>query len=243
MSEMPLFYRRPVPLSAQRHAEWRLKPGDLGFAAQASAVPVLADEFAAASRCYPLLFSAEDAMPLVLLGLERRNLFVEDGEWEKDRYIPAYVRRYPFVFVSTTEPDGFALAVDADSGRIAESGSEGVALFEAGEPAGIAKQALEFCGRFTGEHRATQAFCAELRSRGLLVKRDAGATLANGRRLQVSGFEVVDPERFGALPEDIVVGWHRKGWLGLVHFHLASLARFADLLSRQNVADAARTAP
>ena len=242
MSELPLFYRQPVPLSAQRHGEWRLMPGDLGFSAEANAVAIVIEEFASASRFYPVLFSAHDATPLVLLGLERRNLFVDNGEWENGHYVPAYVRRYPFVFVRAADPDGFALAIDADSGRIAESGSDGVALFEDGQPAEITRRALDFCGRFTGEHRATQAFCAELKARGLLVKRDAGATLPNGRRLQVSGFEVVDPERFGALPEETVVDWHRKGWLGLIHFHLASLARFADLLSRQSAADAARTA-
>lgn len=234
MTELPLFYQRPVPLSTQRHAAWRLKPGNLDFAAPCTALPVVTDEFAPASRSYLLLFSAQDAMPLVLLGLERRNLFVEGGEWAKEHYVPAYVRRYPFVFVRTPDQDGYALAIDADSGRVAESGDEGVALFEGEQPSALTRQALEFCSRFTGEHLATQAFAQALKTHGLLASRDASVTLPGGRRLNVTGFEVVDAEKFAALPEDVIVEWHRKGWLALVHFHMASLSRFSELLSRQS---------
>ena len=66
-----------------------------------------------------------------------------------------------------------------------------------------------------------------------MVDRRADAALPNGRKLSVSGFQVVDPKRFAELSEGKVVTWHRNGWLGLVHFHLASLERFADLLGRQ----------
>jgi hypothetical protein len=239
MTELPLFYRRPVPLSTHRHAEWRLKPGNLDFAAQCTALPVVTDEFAPASRSYPLLFSAQDAMPLVLLGLERRNLFVEDGEWAQDHYVPAYVRRYPFVFVRTPDPEGYALAIDADSGRVVEAGDEGVALFDGDQPSTLTRQALEFCSRFTGEHLATQAFSQALKSNGLLASRDASVTMPGGRRLNVTGFDVVDAEKFSALPEEVVVEWHRKGWLALVHFHMASLSRFGELLSRQGAHPAA----
>ncbi len=55
-------------------------------------------------------------------------------------------------------------------------------------------------------------------------------------KLAVAGFQVVDPKRFAELPEEKVITWHRNGWLGLVHFHLASLERFADLLAPSGTA-------
>lgn len=55
----------------------------------------------------------------------------------------------------------------------------------------------------------------------------------SGRRLSVSRVQVVDPRRFCELSEQTVIAWHRNGGLALVHFHLASLERFADLLARQ----------
>lgn len=238
----PLFYRRPAPLSAQAHAQWRLKDGDLAFAAGTNAVPLVIGEFAPASRSYPIVFAAEDAAPLALLGLERDNLFVADGQWSESHYVPAYVRRYPFVFIRTGNPQGFALAIDEDSDRIVREGEEGVGLFHDDAATALTRQALEFCSLFTGEHQATQAFAAALRSQGLLTARNADATLPGGRKLALTGFQVVDAQMFAALPEQIVVDWHRKGWLWLVNLHLASLDRFADLFSRQGRVETSRSA-
>lgn len=245
---LPLFYREPQPLSSSVHAAWRLKDGDLGFAAEAPYVPIVIGELAAASRDYPIVFAAGDAQPIAVLGLERRNLFVEDGQWDRDAYIPAYVRRYPFGFIATVNPDGFALAIDAASDRVAQSGDDGAALFEDGKPSELTKQALSFCDAFGREVDATKLFAAALREKDLLIDRRADATLPDGRKLGLEGFQIVDAEKFAKLEDEIVLAWHRQGLLPLVHFHLASLERFSGLLSRQGrlgapfEADAAETA-
>lgn len=239
----PMFYRRPVPLSSQTHAAWRLKGGDAAFAGETNAVPLMVGEFASAARSYPIVFGANDTAPVALLGLQRSNLFVSNGKWSEGHYIPAYVRRYPFVFVQMSSPEGFALAIDADSERVVSEGTEGVALFENGAPADVTKQALEFCRSFTGEHRATRAFVEGLRASGLMTARHADVTLPAGRKLSLSGFEIVDEKKFAALTDNVVVEWHRKGWLGLVTLHLASLARFTDLLSLQSAREGAAAQP
>lgn len=41
---------------------------------------------------------------------------------------------------------------------------------------------------------------------------------------------VWDREKFASLPEAIVIDWHKKGWLALVHHHFALLERFQHLL-------------
>lgn len=236
----PLFYRHPTALSSIAHASWKLRDGDFDFAAQVNSVPVVVGEFAVASRTYPIVFAGTDAAPLALLGLEQENLFVNKGEWSADKYVPAYVRRYPFVFMHTTNPDGFALAIDTGSGRVAQDGAEGVPLFQDNQPAEVVRQAMQFCGAFTAEHQATRDFSEQLRSHDLLMDRQADVTLPNGRKLALQGFQVVDAEKFSALPEAVVIEWHRKGWLGLVHFHLASLGRFTDLLSKQGERESSR---
>ena len=236
-----MFYRRPVPLSSQSHADWRLKGGDTAFAAGTNAVPLMVGEFASAAHSYPIVFTANDAAPIALLGLQASNLFVSNGKWSEGRYIPAYVRRYPFVFVQLSDPDGFALAIDAESDRVASEGTEGVPLFENGEPSAVTRQALEFCRAFTGEHQTTRAFVEALRANGLMTERHADVTLPAGRKLSLSGFEIVDEQKFAALPDNVVLEWHRKGWLGLVTLHLASLSRFTDLLSLQSAREGAAT--
>ena len=68
----------------------------------------------------------------------------------------------------------------------------------------------------------------------LLIDRNIDVTLADGRQMSINGFQVVDVEKFAALPDATVVAWHRSGWLALVHHHLSSLARFSALVSRQS---------
>ncbi|AKM06376.1 SapC family protein [Pelagerythrobacter marensis] len=232
-SKLPLFYSDPAPLSSQRHASWRLKAGDMGFAAETACVPIVVGEIAAASRDYPIVFGGGDATPLAVVGLEQANLFVNDGEWDKHSYLPAYVRRYPFGFVKTAEPESYALAIDAGSERLTSKGKDGLALFEDGKPSEVTRQALAFCDSFRREAQATQEFAEALQSHDLLIDRRADATLPNGRQLGLGGFQVVDADKFAKLDTQVVAQWHASGWLALVHFHLASLDRFRSLLSRQ----------
>ena len=230
---LPLFYRALQPLNSQMHSGWRLKGGDASFAAKTPFVPIVVGELAAAARSYPVVFAADSAQPVVVLGLEKQNLFIDDGQWASDAYVPAYVRRYPFAFIATVNPEGFALAVDSGSERIADGGTEGAALFEEGKPSELTRQALGFCNAFQADAAATKAFTDALKAQDLLIDRRADATLPDGRKLGLEGFQVVDAEKFTKLPDAIILEWHNNGYLAWVYFHLASLDRFQTLLSRQ----------
>jgi len=232
-SALPLFYSAPVPLSSSWHGAWRLLPGGAGFAADASAIPLVATDFPGASRSYPILFTQDVISAVALVGLEQHNLFVDGDAWAEGAYVPAYVRRYPFVLIEAVDKGGFQLAIDATSSLVARSGDEGALLFVDGEPSDVTRRALDFCRAFNEDHERVRAFCQALADEALLVDRQANVTLPNGRTLGVGGFQVVDPERFAQLGEETIVDWHRKGWLALVHFHLASLERFQSLLARQ----------
>jgi hypothetical protein len=68
----------------------------------------------------------------------------------------------------------------------------------------------------------------------LLVPYQITSTLDSGEKLTATGFKVVDEARFAKLPDDVVVDWYRKGWLGLVSAHLASAGCWAQLVKRLN---------
>jgi len=236
----PLFYRELVPLSAEAHAAWRLKDGDAAFVEDAAYAPLLCGELAAASRDCPVVFAAGEAAPIAILGLERRNLFVADGRWAPRVHVPAYVRRHPFGLLAVTDTDDFILAIDAGADRVVRSGEYGAPLFENGEPSALTLQALAFCDAFKSEAVATAAFSRALLNKELLIDRRAEITLPEGRKLGLDGFQIVDRDKFQELDADTLVAWHGKGWLALVHFHLASLERFSDLLALQQERDSVR---
>lgn len=230
---LPLFYQAPELLSSTVHGAWRLREGNCDFARATPFVPIVASEIAAASSAYPVVFAKDDAQPIAVTGIEQANLFIEDGRWDEDVYVPAYVRRYPFGFFATVNPDGFALAIDTLSDRIVRDGEEGAPLFENDAPTDLARQALGFCDAFQRDAEATRAFIDSVRAQDLLVDQRADVTLPDGVQRGIEGFQIIDAERFAKLADEVVVDWHRRGWLAFVHFHLASLARFQALLERR----------
>ena len=220
-------------LQADVHADLRILPGRLEFAAGNNAIPLVLGEFSLALHHFPILFAGPTAVPMAAVGVSDQNLFIKDGLWEDEAYIPAYLRRHPFIFIDTGADNDFLLGIDEESARVVKGGDEGQPLFVDGKATDMVQQALEFCGQYTREHEQTQAFSKALIDNGLLVERNATVRTPDGREFNLNGFLVVDVEKFVALPEATVVEWHRSGWLALIHQHLMSLGRFNDLTRRQ----------
>ncbi len=227
---LPLFYRNPRVLQAAAHAGCGVKPiFDFGFATQTNSVPIGAEEFYEAQAYFPIVFTAvEPVTAIVVLGLEQnRNLFVDsENRWRPGFYIPAYVRRYPFVFIAAGESN-FILGVD--EGAESFSREEGEPLFQGSEPAAITKRALEFCSAFQAQDKIAREFSAALKEHDLLVPRRADIHATGDVTQTLSGFTVVDEERLAALPDSVILDWRRKNWLGLVYAHLLSQRRWNAL--------------
>jgi len=237
-ARMPLFYQKPRVLIADAHRDLHLTAAhDFAFARATNAVPIMVPEFVEAQHSYPIVFVGEPVHPAVVLGLEQDNLFVAaDGAWAEGRYVPAYVRRYPFVFIETADGEQLALGIDTASDRVvsAPDGGEGlVPLFDGDKPAPLTEGALRFSAALQASQVDTRAFCEALADQNLLIDQQAQGSFPDGRPFHVQGFRIVDAGLLAALPDEIVLDWNRKGWLALVHYHLASLACFRDLLARQ----------
>jgi len=246
-SALPLFYKQPLLLNANEHSGKGLKAHDgYGFAADVVAVPLNITEFAVASRDYPIVFADNDsAAPLAVLGLKQgRNLFVDgDGKWREGAYIPSYIRRYPFILFETQDKERRLLSIDAASPRYADLG-EGVDPFFEGEgkPTPLAQSAIDFCRAFHNEHLATVPFAEAVNEAGLLVTNRAEMQFPDNSRYTLDGFRVVDEAKFRDLADDKVLEWHRKGWLPLLAFALASQRNWRTLLTINGQSTAAQAA-
>lgn len=236
-SSLPLFYRDPTLLRFEEHGDVGVMPGsDFGFAREAVAIPLSNGEFAAAMRHYPIVFAMDDqASPIALVAIRKdHNLFVErDGSWTAKSYVPAYVRRYPFIGMDT--PDGAQLlSIDRASARFVASArdhAEAQRLFdETGKPTMVAQTAMAFCHAFHADYANTVAFGKALLEAKVLEPYHADFRLPDGTLHKVDGFYAVNEQAFRALPAETVTDWHGKGWLGLVALHLASLQSLQNLL-------------
>jgi hypothetical protein len=232
----PLFYQRVVQLDRELHSKLKLRaPSNLAFAAETALVPLLSNEFVHAAREYPIAFmrdSAQRLLPVVLTGVPGgRNVYVDAaGQWQA-RYVPAYVRRYPFVFAETGIDQ---LTVCFDEACEVLNESEGQPLFEeTGEAGPALGPVLALLTEYQRQALLTQTFMQRLDASGLMMEANAKADLADGRSMALTGFWIVDESRLKNLPEATLKDWFATGELGLVYAHLMSLGNFIELVQRQ----------
>jgi len=233
---LPLFYRKVVPLSRERHRDWYIDSGqDFSFAAGTNSVYIAASEFAVAAREYAIVFARDAdgrAIPAVLLGLEReQNLLVgPDGRW-RGRYVPAYVRRYPFILASAPEtPDQFTVCIDeAHSGF--NTAREGERLLdEAGEQGELLARSVGFLREFHRHTQFTQNFSQALDADGLLDAIQAQVALNSGAKYSLTGLCCVNAEKLKALAPERLKALLVQGYLDLIYRHMHSLANIDGLM-------------
>lgn len=232
-SSLPLFYRRPAALQSQIHLGLSVKRRvDFGFARAANAIPLAASEFYAAQRHYPIVFTRDaPAAPLAIVGLrDGRNAFVdESGHWTQGAYVPAYVRRYPFLFAENPQTKQLTLCIDEECDLL-EAGDDNPLFDAEGQTAAAARQALDFCLSYQQSYEATLEFAQALATSDLLVDRDARINVKSQDFVLFRGFRMIDEERFNRLPPEMVLTWRQRGWLGLVYAHLMSLGAWENLV-------------
>ena len=235
---LPLFYKDLVPLNSNQHGDWKAKRMESAdFLKGQHAVPVTVDEFVATSRTYPIIFSAgERPVPLALMGLnEGVNTFLNDeGRFDSPVYVPAYIRRYPFLLAKLT-PDAKELSLCFDPTADALGAfDEGEALFEDGKPSENIKQILKFCEDFEQAGLRTQAFMDELAKTDLLMDGEVSITQAGyDQPFVYRGFKMVDENKLRDLRGDELRKMNQSGMLPLLFAHMFSLALMRDVFANQ----------
>jgi hypothetical protein len=230
---LPVLYRKPTPLTAERHGKKALsRKTNFAFAAGANSVPINAAEFRLAMKYYPIVFAGSDpVMAVVILGLtDSENLFVgKDGQWRDGNYIPAYVRRYPFIFMTGPEQQQFVLCVDDESELIVDKGEQ--SFFDGDKPSAATDRALKFCSAYQTQSEMTKQFASAMDEAGLLEPNQAEIRLSSGEKLALGGFRVINEEKFANLPDKTFLDWRKKGWLPLIYAHLFSTSNWNRLIS------------
>lgn len=149
---------------------------------------------------------------------------------EAGAYVPAYVRRYPFIFVEQPDGQRLTLCIDEAAEQLSTDGPR--PLFDGNQPAEVTRQALELCTGFQRDAAATSAFVEALESKELLVERRADIALEHGGHLALAGFRVVDEAKFNAPDDATFLDWRLRGWIALVYCHLLSSGNWGGLVER-----------
>ena len=224
-------------LDTQQHGDLRYTgvPG-YAHARALSTAPIAINEIAEAARHFPILFPAEGRLlPVALLSLENgRTPFVSaQDEWVAD-YIPAHIRRYPFM-LGTTEAEGrFVVMIDRAAPQFSTDGDE--PLFENGAPVagGVVERARQFLVEFENLLKRTEQLLAPLQEHDVLVQRQFNIQKGDEKKTAVRGFRQVDMDAVSRLDDETLAGWVRSGLMSVIVAHTHSLKNAQRILRMQN---------
>lgn len=229
----PLFYKNIEVLNKDNHSKLKVKTmKNFSFAKEANSVVLCTSEFPAAAASYPIVFatSGDSIVPYAVTGYrDGENTFIDnDGQWKPDTYIPAYIRRYPFILASSEDGKSLSLCIDVDCDAVNQkSGSE---IYKDGKPSELAENALKFCGQYRNELERTSEMMKQLQEADILVERSANVQIAGEKPSKVVGFQVVDEQKLNKLEDEVFLKMRKSGLLTLVYCHLWSMRSWDDLI-------------
>lgn len=236
---LPLFYQGLEPLSSELHANYKIRPQDKApFLVGQHAIPLTVEEFPLVQRFMPIVFTlGDESIPIALMGLnEGVNVFVDDeGKLTEDNfYVPAYIRRYPFM-LARLRPDAqeLSLCFDPTADSIGAF-EEGDALFDGKEPSEPTRNILSFNETFEQAGQSTGQFMKELRDLGILEDGEVSIQQEGYQQPFIyRGFQMVNEDKLKELRGDQLRKISQNGMLPLIYAHLFSLALMREIFARQ----------
>ena len=233
-----MFYQKPVPLSREQHQKFGVTPVDkpFEFMAKSHFIPLTAAEFGSAAASFPIIFAGEERSPLAVMGIRsEENLFVEDGQFSQDFYMPAFARRFPFVLAADQGNDRFVVCVDEAATCVTDKKPQQV-FFEGEEASKFTKEAFEFLQNFERDRQSTQKMIDELKTLDLFEPKDMHFQGTNpdgtpAERQKIADYFAVSEEKLRALPADTLKSLAERGILAVCFAHLISLTNWQRLVN------------
>ena len=236
-----LFYSQPEPLSNETHGKLGLRRIDrpFAFAAGAQAVPLTVTEFPDGGAVLSDHLRGRSPPAAGGDGCHGRRLdmFLQPngGFFEVGVYVPAYIRRYPFVLANDTTREQLVVCIDRAAPMLGDLPD--LPFFDpAGQPTDYTKTCIQFCNDYETELRRTESFTALLQELDLLEVRKTTYTPQGpdgqpGPPQEIAEYFAVSEDRLKALPDDKVRLLLDNGAISQIYAHLTSLMGWDKLLA------------
>ncbi len=136
-----------------------------------------------------------------------------DGKWEPETYIPAFLRRYPYILAEGVSQDGsFAVCIDADYPGFDRK--KGERLFtEEGENTPALNNVLEFLRLYQNQYEATKAFTGYIKELNIFKAVDANVKLVGGDEFTFRNLLMIDEQAMYKLADEEIVKLVRQGYM------------------------------
>lgn len=237
-----LFYEQIKPLDRVKHQNFYFdKNHDFNFAAKSNLIPILASEIPLLANQLPMVFipagKDEFALMAVTSLQKEMNLFISNGTWQ-GRYVPAFIRRYPFITVGKpTEPDQFVIAIDEQAQCLYADPkktqlSKLAPLFEGEKLGSELQERIPFLQKFHQDNLNSFHFYRKLHELHLLTKSDLSITGADQKKYLLNGVYLIDEKKLKELSNEVVTTLFKYDHLSKIYLITASLQNFPTLSER-----------
>lgn len=233
-----MFYEKPVPLNKEQHSKFGVKQisKPFEFMADQHFLPITAPEFGAASASMPIIFAGEERTPLAVMGIRSgENLFVKDGQFEVDFYMPAFARRYPFVLAGDKANDRFVVCVDEKAECVTNKKPQQM-FFDKDDTSQFTKEAFQFLQNFERDRQATTKMIEVFKELDLFEPKEMNFQGNNpdgtpAPRQKIADYFAVSEEKLKALPDAKIAEFSKNGYLAVAYAHLVSLGNWQRLVN------------
>ena len=227
-------FEKLVPVNRERHANKRIRDiTGFEFASKFHIVYVTTHEFARAAATYPIVFvedkEKDSFRPVVLLGLEQgENLFVDaTGKWEAS-YVPAIVRRHPFMLADAGVVGQFTICIDESSQLLSDT--DGSPMFDdKGEPTQVIENVKRYLSELQQLDTLTHEFTKAMTELNMLTPLSLRVRESGDRVKSIAGCWVINEERLNGLSNERFEELRAKHWLPAIYAQLISLGQIERL--------------
>lgn len=233
-----MFYGKPQPLSKDKHKGFGVKQvaKPFEFMEKQHFMPLTAVEFAAASASYPVVFGGDERNPIAIMGIRPdENLFVTEGQFNNDFYLPSFARRYPFVLAGDEKNERFVVCIDEQADCITKD-NPATEFFDGDETSKFTQDAFQFLQNFERDRRATTTMIERFKELDLFEPKDMhfqgqNADGSPAERQKIADYFAVSPDKLGGLDEATMAEFVTKGYMAVAYAHIHSLGNWQRLVN------------
>jgi hypothetical protein len=238
LSGQVLFYKNPEPLSLEKHRTIGAKLVDkpFKFLVGSHVVPITVNEFGVAACSFPVIFAGPEKTPLAVMGARAgENVFVTAaGDVDPEVYLPAFVRRYPFVFAGDNQSEQMLVCIDRAAPMIGENPD--LPFFNGDEPSQYTQDAIEFLKEFERHRQATDMFVKAIIDFDLFEEKSVSISNRTEKgeeeQVKIADYFAISEEKLNALSKEKFAELREKNLLAPIYAHLISLLTWPRLIHR-----------
>ena len=229
-----------VPLSTSDHGDLKFRPlNDLSDIRNQHLIPIYSSEVNVLGRRHPIVISRPDSESpyglsiLCSLSENGENVSITpEGKWVGP-HVPAFIRQGPFNMVLSKDNQK-VLCADIDSPQL---GTEGISLFEEGEPTKFLEQVRDLLSRLFDNGVMTKAVLGLLSDLELITPLEIKLKDLRGEVSSFQGMFRIDEEKLSQCDDESWLQLKNAGAIPLIYGHLWSLGHIQSLADILRVKD------